>query len=134
MKTAGLVGRYYLSRRDDWQSLCNRSGERCDERYSRRQCGSRESGTCCSQTGCLTLDRKGYFPEFKRFCVTIFVVNPFPCRFFLIINDRERGATIFILFCLLDEPEDVKVARKKFLLLFADNQSVSLFDEKFLEK
>ena len=61
-------------------------------------------------------------------------MNPFPCRFFLIINDRERGATIFILFCLLDEPEDVKVARKKFLLLFADNQSVSLFDGKFLEK
>ena len=34
----------------------------------------------------------------------------------------------------LDEPEEVKVARKKFLLLFADNQSVSLFDENFLEK
>ena len=34
----------------------------------------------------------------------------------------------------VDEPEEVKVARKKFLLLFADNQSVSLFDKNFLEK
>ncbi len=42
----------------------------------------------------------------------------FPADSILIINDRGRGAAIFILFCLLDEPEEVKVARKKFLLLF----------------
>ena len=36
------------------------------------------------------------FPGFKRSCVTIFVGR---------FNDRKRGATIFILFCLLDEPK-----------------------------
>ena len=34
----------HLSRCDDWQPLCDRSGKRRDERYSRRQCCSRESG------------------------------------------------------------------------------------------
>ena len=125
---------YYLSRRDDWQSLCDRGGERCDERYSRRQCGSRESGTCCSQTGCLTFDWKSYFPDLSVPALLSLLGIRFPADSILIINDRERGATIFILFCLLDEPEEVKVTRKKFLLLFADNQSVSLFDENFLEK
>jgi len=41
---------------------------------------------------------------------------------------EKEAATIFILFCLLDEPEEVKDGKKKFLLLFADNQSVSLFE------
>ena len=35
---------HHLSRCDDWQPLCDRSGKRRVERYSRRQCCSRESG------------------------------------------------------------------------------------------
>ncbi len=91
-------GVYYLSRRDNWQSLCDRSGERCDERYSRRQCGSRESGTCCSQTACLTFDRKSYFPDLSVPALLSLLGIRFPADSILIINDREKEARLS-LFC-----------------------------------
>ena len=80
------------------------------------------------------MDRKSYFPDLSVPALLSLLGIRFPADSILIINDRKRGAAIFILFCLLDEPEEVKVTRKKFLLLFADNQSVSLFDKNFLEK